>query len=442
MAKSIIYLDDIEPKVFSMYENCYVELEGNIKRELFDKAIELSPRKSLSSLSEVLNEKLHLLSDSRNRAPIRLSLLRKLSNFLISNGKKDFSMKTLEKSVKYLKGMGHGTKIIKPNFPFNFKTPSGIRIISRLYHDGGIGRNREPYYHNQNIEFVEEFCNDIKSIFGGIEIKIQKDQKKFYVELPRLLGDIFEMVGCFLGTKVDNNPSPPKWIEKLDESLIKEFVKVAMDDEGSVGKRSIILNLSSDITSFLPRKIQVGVLQLPENKRTSFMREYFNSHKHIANRCISKILLFDQKLLSKLKIKSTGPRLGSCYTDKKRLRLRATWSIQISSKNHIERFQKLIGFKSKHKNEKLETYIKNTRIVAKKNEKIINFLRMTSEIEKEVGFSTDWLVALKFNYHHQYLGRIRLKCESKNLIERIGKEGRKIKFILTDIGRQKLSMAH
>lgn len=444
MAKSIIHLEDLEPKFFSngRYENCYIKLGSKLNRELFNRAIDMSPKRTLKSLAEVLNEKLHLLSDARNRALIRLSILKKLSNFLVSDGYKCFSLENLEKCIEYIKGASRGIKIHKPKFPLNFAIPAGIRIISRMYHDGGIGKGREPYYHNQNVELIEEFCRDVRSILGEMKLIIQKNQRRLIVELPHIIGDILELTGCFLGTKVDNNPSPPSWIEDLDQDLIKEFVRVAMDDEGSVGTRGITLVMSCDITIHLPAKIQNKLLRLSENERTNFIRKYFKLHKNIANKCISKILLLNQRLLDKLKIKTTGPHLRICYTDKKREHLRATWNIQISSKENMEKFQKLIGFRSKHKNEKLEFYIKNIRTPAKKNENIINFLIMVSEVEKERGFSTDWLVASKFNYHHQYLGRIRLWCENKNLIKRIGTEGRKIKFVLTKDAKQMLSMAH
>jgi len=160
--KSIIHLEDIKPKVFEKYENCYVELESQIKKDLFDKAVELSPRRSLVSLSKLLNIKLHRLSDSRNRAPIPLMILKKLSYFLVSNGYEKFSLQNLEKYVEYIKGMSRGIKICKPKFPLNFDTPAGIRIISRMYHDGGIGKSREPHYHNQNIGLIEDFCRDVK----------------------------------------------------------------------------------------------------------------------------------------------------------------------------------------------------------------------------------------------------------------------------------------
>jgi len=85
-----------------------------------------------------------------------------------------------------------------------------------------------------------------------MRLVIQKSQRKLTVELPYIIGDILKLTGCFLGTKVDNNPSPPRWVENLNQNLIKEFVRIAMDDEGSVGTRGITLGLSCDITKFLP----------------------------------------------------------------------------------------------------------------------------------------------------------------------------------------------
>jgi len=64
---------------------------------------------------------------------------------------------------------------------------------------------------------------------------------------------------------------------------------------------------------------------------------------------------------------------------------------------------------------------------------------MGSVIINRKGYFTDWDIANKFKYHHQYLGRVRNEGEKKNLIKRIGKEGFKLKFTLTETGKKVLS---
>jgi len=67
-----------------------------------------------------------------------------------------------------------------------------------------------------------------------------------------------------------------------------------------------------------------------------------------------------------MKIKTTGPHLKLCYTDKRGEYLRAIWNIQISSKEDMKKFRNLIGFRSKDKNEKLESYTNNTSMIVNK----------------------------------------------------------------------------
>jgi len=440
MPNFVVHLSDIEPKIFDVFENCYVELEPDIKRELFNAAIKASPRRSLVSLSEVLNVKLHKLSDSKNRTPIPLSLLKKLCDFLTSNGYENFSLERLERSVEYIKGMGHATKIFRPKFPLNFATSSGIRLISKLYHDGGIGNNRQPYYRNTDEGLVKEFCEDVKNVFGDMNIVIGSDPKGMKVALPRLIGYILELVGCHAGDKVLDNPSPPEWIQNLESDLIKEFIRVAMDDEGSVSNRSVNFYLAVDITSALSPTTQEKLLKLSEKERTKLLRKY-SKNPEFVEKYKSKILLFDQILMEKLGIKVSGPHLYTCYTDKKRKNLRITWGICISSKNNLSTFYEKIGFKILHKKLKLKKYVENTRTISMKNQSLNDLLKMGLIITNRKGYFTDWDVANEFNYHHQHIGRIRYEGERKNFIKRIGRESHKLRFLLTECGKKAITTA-
>lgn len=439
MAKSIIHLKDIEPKNFGMFENCYVELEPNIKRKLFDKATELSPRKSLVSLSEMLNMKLHNLSDGKNRNPIRLTILKKLSDLLVSKGYEKFSLKNIEKNIKYIKGTGQATRIFRPKFPFDFATPEGVRIISKLFHDGGIWKNRQPYYRNSDHSLIDEFCEDVKNVFGKLKIVIGKDSKGMKVALPRLIGDIFELTGYRLGSKVLGNPSPPSWVKNLDVDLIKEFIRVAMDDEGSVGNRSVVLCLSVDVTSFIPLKLRNRLLKLAEIERTRLLRNYYQEYPEFFKNCKSKILLFDKKLIEKLGVETSDLKIYTCYTDKKNEKLRITWSIYIYGKDNLAKFNEKIGFKLNHKKVKLKEYLKNTRMVAKNGQTLKNLLKMCSVIEKKRDYLTDWDIAEKFRYNHNYIGIVRRQGEERNLIKRVGREGHKLKYVLTELGKEMLT---
>lgn len=429
---SIIHLEDIELRKIGKYENCYVKLEPDKKEKLFSVSINLLSKKSLSSLARLLDIPLHKLSDSKNRNPIPISVLRKLSNFLVLNNYSKFSLRNLEKSVEYIKGTGQAIKIMKPKFPFDFQTNAGVRIISKLFHDGGIGKSREPHYHNQNLELIEEFCSDIRNVFGNIQIKVQnktEKTRKYTVELPRLIGDILEKTGCFLGTKVENEVSPPEWLLGLKEEKICHFLRSAMDDEGSVSIRGIALGLAFEINSKLPEEMKNLLIKLSQHERTTLLREYLKRNESLKENCTSQILLFDKKLLTKIGIKVFGPYLSNCYLDKKNEKIRTFFNILLTGKSNLGNFGKIIGFKLKYKKEKLTLYLNKTRNVAPKKEAISNFIRMTLEVQNENDYCTDFLMAKRFGYNDQYLGMLRRQIEKNGLIKRIGRDWHKIKYI-------------
>jgi hypothetical protein len=68
-----------------------------------------------------------------------------------------------------------------------------------------------------------------------------------------------------------------------------------------------------------------------------------------------------------------------------------------------------------------------------------NLLKMGLIIASRKGYFTDWDIANEFKYHHQYLGRIRNDGEKKKFIERIGREGHKLRFLLTERGKKVIS---
>lgn len=435
LPKAKIGLQDIPVKKIGKYENCYVGLELETKRSLFQTAINSSEGKTLSSLTNHIQEKIHVLSDARNRTPIRLSVLKKLTDFLARKGCTKFSFSNLESKVIYIKGMGHSVPILKPKFPFNFATSEGMRIISHLFHDGGIGKNREPHYHNQDLNLIKDFEHCIEGVFGDVKIKIQKKTlktRKYSIELPRLIGDVLETTGCFLGTKVESSVSPPDYIKQFSQELISEFVKAAMDDEGSVGSRSIVLNLATDVTNNLPNRIVKQLLKSDPTKRLVILRTFLSKNGRVKEPCVPKILVFDTILIQHLGIDVSDPSLSACYTNNSNSQLRTVWTISITGRKNIETFYKKIGFSSKHKVLTIRHYLENTRQVAPRGKKIENFLDFAKQVQKEKGHFTDFDITKKFGYHHQYLGHIRRVCENAGLVKKIGREGHKIIYVLRD----------
>ena len=439
MAKSIIHLEDIKSKTLSKYENCYIELKPKFKKELFEEAMKLSPGKSLYSLSKILDVKSATLWASKDRGSIPLTLLIKLSNLLTSKGYKKFSLRNLEKHIEFIKGGGATpTKIYKPKFPFDLETPAGIRILSKMYHDGGIKSNGQSFYCNADIALLTQFYKDVEAVFGKMKLKIAKSRYCSIVCLPHLISAILEIAGVHKGGKVINNPSPPSWIEDVEKNLIIEFIRSAMDDEGCMGERQITMNIALDIDDKLTKEEKEKLISLPLRQRTNTLKSYIGDNPI---EFIPNILMFDKNLIEKLGIKVREPELEKCYINKED-RLRAIWKIAISSKKNLQKFHEEIGFKIKRKQEKLKDYLENTKFIAEDGKKLINIVRTAWLVEKENGHFTFKTVANKLGYDHKYVGRLINEGERKNFIKRLGKENRRLKFILTSNGRQEIEKSY
>lgn len=357
VTKPIVNLKDLTREKLGIDDFIYVDLAPKIKKEFFETLIELSPRKSLASFAEAFYLNTDYLRSCKTRTPIKLSVLRKLSIHLVKNGYHKFSLDNLENYIKFMKGSTSGIKI-RPKFPLNFASIEGIRIISKLYHDGGIGRNRQPFYSNKNEILINEFCKDIKAVFGNITIRRYKDLKSIKVSLPRLLGDILSVAGCHIGDKVFDNPSPPNWIISSDKNLIKEFIRSAMDDEGCVSTNgSVQFALATKITPLLSESVKSSLLRLPKSERNELIRNLIKNKKQEFR---SKILEFDKKLIEKLGIHTNDSRIVSCYFDKNQ-NIMLCWGFTISSIENLIKFHKTICFKLKYKSQNLINYFKNRR---------------------------------------------------------------------------------
>jgi hypothetical protein len=438
MAKSLIHLEDIKPKIFEntlkKSENCYVELEENIKNKLFQKAVELSPKKTLASLAEAIDvSKLKLAWYKKH--PLGLSALKKMSEFLIRNGYENFSLNELEKHMKFIQSKGSKLKVVNPNFPFNFATSEGVRLISRLYHDGGITHDRRPFYSNNKKILIDEFCEDVRKVFGTVEIKYFKTTHGYMVILSRLIGDILEIVGCHRGDKVIQNPLPPIWIKDLDKSLIKEFLRVAMDDEGSVGKRMIVIKLAVEIENLLPENVRRKLRHMSIGERIKFLKEQINLE---LEKFIPSILSFDRELLGLLGIETSSPKLVCCYFNK-RNKVRTAWEFYVTSRKNLEKFLNMIGFKLTYKNESLKRLVGDVKRRTMKKNNFLPFLLMVKNVQTKRGFVTNNLINSTYNLSKQYVERLKLECEKKNLVKEIGKEGPIVKYILTKIGEEIIS---
>lgn len=327
--EGLIHLSDLKVKKNIQSENFYFELEPYFKKKLFDDCLSVST--NIKDLADILNIKYFNLWDAKNRTVISLTILTKLSKFLINNRFKGYSLKNIEKHVIYIKG-GFTSERVYVKFPINLKTKEGIRIISHLYHDGGIGeKNRQPHYTNQSLDEVQEFLSDSKKLFGNFNRKITKhinlhSKKEYYkVDLPTVIGDLFISIGYKSGDKTRQNASIFGFLKELeDKTLIKVYLSKAFNDDGFVGNR------------------QIGIIQacLSNNKEEK----------------VSNVLLLDKLFLNKMGIKVNGPILKRRY--KNRYGICNIHILSVYSRKNIQRFFENIRLIS-HKNKKIELYLTN-----------------------------------------------------------------------------------
>ena len=319
----ILNLSDLIVIKNTQSEQFYFGLNESYKRELFETALSITG--TIRELSKEIRINYFNLWDCIKRAPISLSNLQKISSFLVKKGYVKFSLKEIEKNLEYIKGGFTNEKVCNPKFPINFLTKEGMRLISHIYHDGGIGENnRQPHYKNYSLTECEEFLSDANFLFGEINRKVMKDKEDIhYVRLPTIIGDLLILAGYSPGDKTKNNPKTFEFLKNItDKELIGQFLAKAFNDDGCVGKRGLYLEQSS--------LIKEGIKN-PSN-----------------------VLLVDKFFLEKLGLTVSGPKLYKIYPN--RYGHCTKYGIAVYRKEQLKRFNDYVKLID-HKKEKLEKYL-------------------------------------------------------------------------------------
>ncbi|MEK6952422.1 MAG: hypothetical protein AABX29_05380 [Nanoarchaeota archaeon] len=326
----IIYLEDLIKNIEYKYQDrFYIGLNPTFKKELYKNLIKAAG--TIRKLSKETNVSFTRLWDQLTRVPISIEVLSKISKYLIKNGYEKYNLSNIEKNIEYIKSSGSTSqKLYYPKFPINLKTKEGMRLISHIYHDGGIGKSRQPKYTNQSLKEVQEFLEDAKKLFGRFNSNIIKDinirsKKEYYIiNLPTVVGNILISTGYKEGDKTKDNPEVFEFLKKIeDKELIQEFLAKAFNDDGFVGTRSIGLG-------------QASLIKKEEKP--------------------SNVLILNKLFLEKLGIKTFGPRLVERY--KNRYGIVTKFNITVCSKENIQKFYDNIRLID-HKNKKIENYLVN-----------------------------------------------------------------------------------
>ena len=312
----------------------YVDLTDEVRKDILNKSIKFA--KNWINLGKELGVYPHKKRSSdvirclREGYKIRLSLLKKILDYLDSNGCKidrDFIEKNIiVVATKSNGGSKFANVILNPNLPFDFNNLEGARILSSIFFDGGINSEIEPHYSNKNIKLRELVYNSYIQIFGSINAKFSnyKDLEQIY--FPKIIGIILvHSLGLMPGRKTTNNPSVPEFIKDCSKEMKSIFLQQAFDDEGHVHLKQ---------------------------KRLDFKLACIN------NGYPPNLLIDVRNLLKDFGIESGEIKPRDIYQNKDG-QINRKWSFNICYKRNLEIFQKEIEFISEHKSKKLKKILES-----------------------------------------------------------------------------------
>lgn len=388
-------------------QKAYLDMTDEFKEELLHEI--RSKYKTLSDFTRSLN--LPIDKKSRNNDLIHFFNGHKIKVSFLFKILKPFKrlnkINTIEKNISRL-GLRRGhSEIFDPKLPFNFKTEEGVRFISAILHDGGISKRIGVHYRNYNRKAVLEIAKCAMRVFGSF--KATATQELTGVYFPKIIGLILIEIGFKPGEKVHTDPFIPQFILNSNNRLKGIFLRQAFDDDGSVGRRLITMSLHLDVTN--------------KNKDT-----------------VPRLLLDNIKLIKNLGIMCHGPICTRRYVinEKGKNYDRVRWTLHITGKQNLIKFQKLVGFGLDYKKERLEREIKSYKMENPPlhNSVFYPALQMLPELEKSLGYFTISILSKRINRNYHDTKQLIWRMEKKELIKRIENvRGRyAAKFTLTDKG--------
>jgi intein/homing endonuclease len=279
-----------------------------------------------------------------------------------------------------------GSRINNSRLYFDFRTSSGVRFIAAILGDGGIKKNQGLFYSNSNIDLINGFINDSKQIFGEVEFTIRKktkDSNVHIVSLPPICGKIVARLGLKPGSKVENNPSIPKFIFHLREKQIAEFISQIIDDEGSV--------------SIASRHIKIGFCVIETEERSNLIDDV-------------------QKLLFNLGIESSVYQYEEYNST--RGPKRKKWQIEIHSSIRLNKLYSLLNLRHKNKKQKFKELLDSFKIICFPKKKCNEiYLSRMKVIEKKKSYFTPFDLSKETNRAIGTSRNLILKFRKLNLIK-------------------------
>lgn len=219
-------------------KNVYVKIKDDVRFEFFYTIKrKYGGAKKLSKLLSVKLDKSYIFNWKNAIRFCPLWVLKKLLSLLDEKEREKF-MRLISLNIEKIKSRSKGHSLSDIKFPIRL-SGNLARIAGHLVGDGGIAAFGEEryrvYYTNKRVELVDEFINDVKKVFGNVNIRkyIDKRYKTIKIKLPRIIGIILAQ---FFGLQCRELKHVPKCIlhsKRLHKAL---FLQALFDDDGSIHK--------------------------------------------------------------------------------------------------------------------------------------------------------------------------------------------------------------
>lgn len=361
---------------YDLKDREYLYLKKGVLKSLVNKGI-----KRTGSLSKLCIElgSTHLYTVVRERRDgISIKKLKHLLRLI----NKDYNFIN-NKILEIRKGSKHSIK--DPKFPINLLNEKMGSILGHVVSDGSLYYDlsrkdliRTRYY-SPDKQLELNFVNDIGEIFGDVHFSKGSIRNCKIIGIGNsVMGETLKSAGATIGKKYKLNNQIP-WIIKSGNTKIKKnYLSAIFDDEGSVGETCypylilsrnihikltkkeenfvnehllLLMKTSSFPTGHITRRMPIGKL-----KEISKERNKFVLLKNVL-RSKPKILLDESGLLNEFGINN------HIYVTSFQLTSNGNYSVKsslvIRNKKDTVRFCKIIGFKLKRKQDKLENALLN-----------------------------------------------------------------------------------
>lgn len=220
-------------------ERVYIKIKQPYLRDLFNCVIKfLGTQHRLANLLNRSNGNICNYKSGRYFVPLKIVM--KILDLLPEIEREKFR-DIITKNLDEIK-LGYGRAKSIKKFPINFSAPLA-RIIGHLIGDGGINKANRLFYSNKYHELIEIFKEDMKRVFGNVNVEEYTRKKGYIVFYPTITGIILKhLIGPMRG-KFKHVPSLIFSADRQSKSL---FIRALFDDEGnvSVEKSTIQINIT------------------------------------------------------------------------------------------------------------------------------------------------------------------------------------------------------